>query len=85
MAPAMASRTACSDAPGVTFALMVTCRVRPKRSICAGRCSARNGSTLASGTRAELVRGHGDHFQRRGSCASAIERTWTSYCSPRSV
>ena len=36
---------------------------------------------------AELARRHGDHFQRgRGRLrASAIERTWTSYCSPRSV
>ena len=29
---------------GVTFALMVTWRVRPKRSICAGRCSGRSES-----------------------------------------
>ena len=82
----MASSTPCSEVPGVRFALMVTWRVRPRRLISAGPVPGTNRTTSSNGTVPNLFDGTVIIFSSSMRLrASASARTWTSYCSPRSV
>ena len=74
------------DVPGVMFALIVTWRVRPRRLIWAGPVPCSKRTTSSNGTVPNLFDGTVTIFSSSSRLrASATERTWTSYCSPRSV
>ena len=68
------------------LALIVTWRVRPRRLISAGPAPFSNRTTSINGTGPNLFDGTVIIFNSSSRLrASAIARTWTSYCSPWSV
>ena len=83
---AIASSTVCCDVPGARLALIVTCRVRPRRLIWAGPVPCSKRTTSSSGTVPNLLDGTVTIFSSSSRLrTSAIARTWTSYCSPFSL